>query len=162
MFVIDAYICFLSAKFCLLNRKAGRVISVEEQKEELESLKKEVDKLRESLNKEVGGGDDGANVEREIARVNREHDEVIKEMDNMRINYREKSNLVADCENLQMMIGYVKGDIEGKKSRMRVVEQEMAKAEEKKKEVEEQLEVMRKKQDEERRAGLQPVGVSSY
>ena len=63
---------FRVPKFCLLNRKAGRVISVEEQKEELESLKKEVDKLRESLNKEVGGGDDGANVEREIARVNRE------------------------------------------------------------------------------------------
>ena len=153
---------FLVPKFCLFNRKAGRVISVEEQKEELESLKKEVDKLRESLNKEVDSGDDGANVEREIARVNREHDEVIKEMDNMRINFREKSNLVADCENLQMMIGYVKGDIEGKKSRMRVVEQEMAKTEEKKKEVEEQLEVMRKKQDEERRARLQPVLVSSY
>ena len=26
----------------------------------------------------------------------------------MRIKFREKSNLVGDCDNLQMMIGYVK------------------------------------------------------
>ena len=52
------------------------------------------------------------------------------------------------------MIGYVQGDIEGKKGRMKVVEQDMAKAEEKKKEVEAQLEVWKKKQEEERRARL--------
>merc|ERR1719234_1492470 len=91
---------------------------------------------------------------RGIVKINREHDEVIKDMDSMRIKFREKSNLVGDCENLQIMIGYVKGDIEGKKGRMKVVEQEMAKAEEKKKEVEAQLEVVKQKQEEERRARL--------
>merc|ERR1711971_1518378 len=93
-------------------------------------------------------------MERQIAKINREHDEVIKDMDSMRIKFREKSNLVADCENLQIMIGYVKGDIEGKKGRMKVVEQDMAKAEGKNKEVEAQLEVVKKKQDEKRRARL--------
>ena len=134
------------------------MISIEEQKEELESLKKEVDQLKRSLSEEVGvGGDQQSNLEREVAKINREYEEVIKDMDNMRINFREKSNLVGDCENLQMMIGYVKGDIEGKKGRMKVVEQEMAKAEEKKREVEKQLEVLRKKEDEERRARLMKV-----
>merc|ERR1712147_386952 len=74
--------------------------------------------------------------------------------DSMRINFREKSNLVGDCENLKMMIGYVKGDIEGKKAGMKVVGQEMAKAEEKKKEVEKEVEALKKKQEEERRARL--------
>ena len=134
------------------------MISIEEQKEELESLKKEVDQLKRSLSEEVGvGGNQQSNLEREVAKINREYEEVIKDMDNMRINFREKSNLVGDCENLQMMIGYVKGDIEGKKGRMKVVEQEMAKAEEKKREVEKQLEVLRKKEDEERRARLMKV-----
>ena len=134
------------------------MISIEEQKEELESLKKEVDQLKRSLSEEVGvGGDQQSNLEREVAKINREYEEVIKDMDNMRINFREKSNLVGDCENLQMMIGYVKGDIEGKKGRMKVVEQEMAKAEEKKREVEKQMEVLRKKEDEERRARLMKV-----
>ena len=136
------------------------MISIEEQKEELESLKKEVDQLKRSLSEEVGvGGDQQSNLEREVAKINREYEEVIKDMDNMRINFREKSNLVGDCENLQMMIGYVKGDIEGKKGRMKVVEQEMAKAEEKKREVEKQLEVLRKKEDEERRARLMKVNL---
>ena len=135
-------------------RKAGRVISIEEQKKELESLKKEVDQLRKSLSQEVCGGGDQASLEREVTKINREYEEVIKDMDRMRIDFREKSNLVGDCENLQMMIGYVKGDIEGKKGRMKVVEQDMAKAEERKKEVEKELEVLRKKQDEERRARL--------
>ena len=143
-------------KNVLFFRKAGRVVSIEEQQEELKKLKKEVEQLRTSVSKQVGGGgDDKANVEREIAKINREHDEVIKDMDSMRINFREKSNLVGDCENLKMMIGYVKGDIEGKKARMKVVEQEMAKAEEKKKEVEKEVEALRKKQEEERRARLQ-------
>ena len=93
----------------LFFRKAGRVVSIEEQQEELKKLKKEVELLRTSVSKQVGsGGDDIANVEREIAKINREHDEVIKDMDSMRINFREKSNLVGDCETLQMMIGYVK------------------------------------------------------
>ena len=100
-------------------------------------------------------------------------------MDSMRIKFREKSNLVADCDNLQMMIGYVKvvydmlflkiwlgtfvqGDIEGKKGRMKVVEQDMAKAEEKKKEVEAQLEVVKRKQEEERRARLMKAIFVSY
>ena len=136
------------------------MISIEEQKEELESLKKEVDQLKRSLSEEVGvGGDQQSSLEREVAKINREYEEVIKDMDNMRINFREKSNLVGDCENLQMMIGYVKGDIEGKKGRMKVVEQEMAKAEEKKREVEKQLEVLRKKEDEERRARLMKVNL---
>ena len=53
------------------------------------------------------------------------------------------------------MIGYVvQGDIEGKKGRMKVVEQDMAKADEKRKEVEAQLEVLKRKQEEERRARL--------
>ena len=132
--------------------KAGRVVTLEEQKEELESLRREVDLLKKSLSKGGGGEVD---VEKELAKVNREYDVVIKEMDSMRINFREKSNLVGDCENLKMMIGYVKGDIEGKKARMKVVEQEMAKAEEKKKEVEKEVEAFRKKQEEERRARLQ-------
>ena len=55
------------------------------------------------------------------------------------------------------MIGYVQGDIEGKKGRMKVVEQDMAKAEEKKKDVEAQLEVLKKKQEEERRARLMKI-----
>ena len=93
----------------LLSRKAGRVVSIEEQQEELKNLKKEVEQLKTSVSKEVGGGGDSkANVEEEIAKINREHDEVIKDMDSMRINFREKSNLVGDCETLQMMIGYVK------------------------------------------------------
>ena len=49
---------------------------------------------------------------------------------------------------------FVQGDIEGKKGRMKVVEQDVAKAEEKKKEVEAQLDVVKKKQEEERRARL--------
>ena len=93
----------------LFFRKAGRVVSIEEQQEELKKLKKEVELLRRSVSKQVGGGgDDKANVEMEIAKINREHDEVIKDMDSMRINFREKSNLVGDCENVKMMIGYVK------------------------------------------------------
>ena len=52
------------------------------------------------------------------------------------------------------MIGYVQGDIEDKKGRMKVVDQAMAKAEEKRKEVEAQLEVLKKRQEEERRARL--------
>ena len=52
------------------------------------------------------------------------------------------------------MIEYVQGDIECKKDRMKVVEQDMAKAEEKKKEAEAQLEELKKKQEEERRARL--------
>merc|ERR1712013_555149 len=126
---------------------AGRVVTPEEQKEELENLRREVDQLKKILSKGGGGEVD---VEKELAKVNREYDEVIKDMDSMRINFREKSNLVGDCENLQMMIGYVKGDIEGKKDRMKVVEQDMAKAEEKKKEVEKEVEALRKKQEEER------------
>ena len=110
--------------------------------------------MRSSLGKEPGGGGDQANLEREVAKINREYEAVIEDMDNMRINFREKSNLVGDCETLQMMIGYVKGDIEGKKARMKAVEQDIAKAEEKKKEVERELEVLRKKQDDERRERL--------
>ena len=117
--------------------------------------------MKKSLSKEVCGGGDHANLEREVTKINREYEEVIKDMDSMRINFREKSNLVGDCENLQMMIGYVKGDIEGKKSRMKVVEQDMAKAEEKKMEVEKELEVLRKKQDEERRARLMKANFAS-
>ena len=135
------------------------MISIEEQKEELESLKKEVDQLKRSLSKEVG---DGGDLEKEVAKINREYEEVIKDMDRMRIDFREKSNLVGDCENLQMMIGYVKGDIEGKKGRMKVVEQDMAKAEERKKEVEKELEVLRKKQDEERRARLVKASLVNF
>ena len=110
--------------------------------------------MRSSLGKEPGGGGDQANLEREVAKINREYEAVIEDMDNMRINFREKSNLVGDCETLQMMIGYVKGDIEGKKARMKAVEQDIVKAEEKKKEVERELEVLRKKQDDERRERL--------
>ena len=139
--------------------KAGRVVTLEEQKEELESLRREVDQLKKSLSKEGGGEVD---VEKELAKVNREYDEVVKEMDSMRINFREKSNLVGDCENLKMMIGYVKGDIEGKKSRMKAVEQEMAKAEEKKKEVEKEVEALRKKQAEERRAICSLLATASH
>ena len=66
----------------MLFRKAGRVISIKEQEEELKKLKKEVDKLRTSVSKETGGdgGDNKANMERQIAKMNREHDEVIKDM----------------------------------------------------------------------------------
>merc|ERR1712004_877330 len=95
--------------------KAGRVVTLEEQKEELESLRREVDQLKKSLSKGGGGEVD---VEKELAKVNREYDEVVKEMDSMRINFREKSNLVGDCENLRMMIGYVKEDSESEKTRM--------------------------------------------
>ena len=83
--------------------------------------------MRNSLSNEVGGGGDHSNLEREVTKINREYEEVIKDMDRMRIDFREKSNLVGDCENLQMMIGYVKGDIEGKKGRMKVVEENEAK-----------------------------------
>merc|ERR1712004_361950 len=93
--------------------KAGRVVTLEEQKEELESLRREVDQLKKSLSK--GGGAE-VDVEKELAKVNREYDEVVKEMDSMRINFREKSNLVGDCENLRMMIGYVKEDSESEES----------------------------------------------
>ena len=44
------------------------MISIEEQKEELESLKREVDQLRRNLGKKDG---DHADLEREVANINR-------------------------------------------------------------------------------------------
>ena len=44
--------------------------------------------MKKSLSKEVCGGGDHANLEREVTKINREYEEVIKDMDRMRIDFR--------------------------------------------------------------------------